>query len=100
MQNIGLFLLALWLIGQNVIQLFNWHFPYEKQVLPALALLAGISLLWPVLMFKSGKTGLSLLSIWLIAGSSLQLFHISFLYSDIVLSIIALCAGIFLIKQT
>ena len=97
MKNLGLFIMALWLIVQGILSLTKLHFPYEKLLMPAVALTAGIVILLQVIKTKIGDIGLLLLSLWLILRSSLFLFHYTFPYSDMTLAILAIVAGIFLI---
>ncbi|MGR9116412.1 MAG: hypothetical protein ACU85E_11655 [Gammaproteobacteria bacterium] len=96
MNSIGPLLLAIWLIAHSVIKLLNLKLPYSSVVLPALALSAGILLLWPVIKLKKG-IGWLLLSVWLILSASLELFHFSFWHSGVILAIISLLSGFFII---
>ena len=97
MKHSGLFLLALWLITDAVLDLTKLHFPYQKLVMPGLALSSGIVLLLSVIKSRFGDIGLLLLSIWLILHSCIKLFHVTFLYSDMTLAILAIVSGLFLI---
>lgn len=96
MRDIALFILAVWMIAQGVLALTAFHFPYEKQLLPLLALTAGIVLLMYVIKTKIANLGLLLLSLWLILRSSLYLFHYSFPYSDMVVAILGVVSGVVL----
>jgi len=96
-KNIGLLLLALWLISQSILSLTGFNFPYQKLILSVLALSAGIVLLLHLIKTKFSNIGLFLLSIWLILKSCLYLFHFSFPYSDMTVAILALVTGVFLI---
>lgn len=96
MNSSGSFLLALWLIGQSIIKLFNLKLPYSSIVLPALAISAAFFLLWPVVKLRKGL-GMMLLSVWLILGAGMELFHFSFSHSGEILAIISAFAGFFLI---
>jgi len=97
MKNLGLFILALWLIAQGVLSLTSLHFPYQKLVIPSVALTAGVVLLLFVIKTKLGDIGLFLLSLWLILRSSMFLFHLTFPYSDMTVAILGISAGFFLI---
>jgi hypothetical protein len=97
MKNSGFYLLALWLITQSILTLTTLHFPYEKIVLAAVALCAGLSLLLYMLKTKIGEIGLLLLSIWLILRSSQFLLHFTFPYIDTTIAILGITAGFFLI---
>ena len=99
MKNLGLFIMALWLIAQGVLSLTTLHFPYEKIALPAVALTAGVVLLLYVIKTKLGDIGLFLLSLWLVLRSSLFLFHFTMPYSDMILAVLAMSAGFFLIVR-
>ncbi len=99
MKNLGLFIMALWLIAQGVLSLTNLHFPYEKIALPAVALTAGVVLLLYVIKTKLGDIGLFFLSLWLVLRSGLFLFHFTMPYSDMVLAVLAMSAGFFLIVR-
>ena len=96
MKNLGLFIMALWLIAQGVLSLTKFHFPYEKIALPAVALTAGVVLLLYAIKSKLGDIGLFLLSLWLMLRSSMFLFHFTFAYSDMTLAILAISAGFFM----
>lgn len=73
MKNMGLFILALWLIIQSILTLTKLHFLYEKQILSSVALFAGVVILLDVVKIRLGNIGLMLLSLWLILRSSLLL---------------------------
>ena len=96
MKNIGISILALWLIAQSILSLTKLHFPYEKHILSSVALFAGVVILLDVVKTRLGNIGLLLLSLWLVIRSSLLLFHFSFPYSDMTVAILALVAGLFL----
>jgi len=96
-KSIGLGLLALWLISQSIISLTGFNFPYQKLLLPILALSAGIVLILYVIQRKFSDIGLFLLAIWLILRSGLYLFHFSFPYSDMTVAILGLVTAVFLI---
>jgi hypothetical protein len=97
MKNLGLFLVSLWLITDNLLRLTSLHFPYQKIIIPAVALTAGIILFLYILKIRLGDIGLFLLSLWLILRSSLFLFHITFPYSDMTVAILGISTGFFLL---
>jgi len=99
MRNIGILLLAAWLIMQSSLTLSGYHFPYQKLVLAIVALVSGGILLINVIQTKIANLGLLLLSIWLILKSSLFLFHFDFPYSNITVAILGLVTGVLLILR-
>ncbi len=96
MKQIGLLLLALWLITGGVLNLTHQHFAYEKPALAVLALVSGFFLIISVIKLRFSDIGLLLLSIWLILNSCIQLFHVTFSYSDMTVTILAIASGLFL----
>ena len=96
MKNLGLFFLALSLIIQGILHFTKLSFPYDNQIISGLALLAGVVLALHVFKRFLGNIGLFLLSLLLIIRSSLALFHFSFPYSDLLIALLGLFAGIFL----
>lgn len=93
MKNLGLLILAVWLITQGVLDLTKLHFPYDKLILSIVALVAGLVLLIYVIKTKLSDVGLLLLGVWLVLRSSLYLFHLSFPYSDMTIAIIGVVSG-------
>lgn len=94
----GLVLLAIWLIVQGLEYLLGFYFPKEQKILPAINLLAGIMLLLYAIKLKRGDVGLFLLGCWAILQSSMFLFHYSFSYSNAIVHILGIVAGVLLIS--
>lgn len=97
MRAFSLFLLSIWLIVQAILSLSGLHFPYEKIVLPSIALVSGISLLLQVLIEKLGSVGFLLLGLWLILSNLAILLNLKFPYDNLILALLSLLAGIFLL---
>jgi hypothetical protein len=89
---IGLVLLAVWLITQGLENLFEFYFPHEDKILPAINLIAGIILLLYAIKLKHGDIGLFLLGCWAFLSSS-------FFYSNIITHVLGVAAGIMLIMR-
>ncbi len=97
MRTFSLLLLSSWLIVQAILSLSNLHFPYEKIILPSIALVSGSALLLHVLIERLGNIGIILLGSWLVLSNLATLFNIKFPYDNLTLSILSLLAGIFLL---
>jgi hypothetical protein len=98
-KQIGLTLLAAWLITQGLGSLFKFYFPYGDKILPVINLSAGLFLLMYGIKLKHGDIGLFLLGIWAVLRSGLFLFNYSFPYSNTILDILGIVAGIMLIVR-
>lgn len=98
-KHIGLVLLAVWLITQGLEGFFEFYFPHENKVLPAINFTAGAILLGIAIKMKHGDIGLFLLGCWSVLNSGLFLFHYSFTYSDTITHILGVTAGLFLIMK-
>ncbi len=96
---LGLVFLAIWLIVQGLERTFEFYFPYEEKVLPAINFLAGGFLAGYCIKLKHGDIGLFLLGCWAILSSVLFLFHFSFEYSNKIVNGLSLAAGILLILK-
>ena len=74
LNNVGLVVLAIWLVAEGLVSLFHLNLPYLSLALPLVAILAGILLL---LRSRDAKMavnlGFLLLSIWLILTGLLPL---------------------------
>lgn len=97
MKQTSLWLLAAWLIIQGLEFIFKFSFPHEEKILPIINLLAGTALFLYAVKLKRGDIGLFLLGCWAVLQNTLFLFHVTFHYSGMVLSILGIVAGIFLI---
>jgi hypothetical protein len=96
---IGLVLLGLWLTVQGLERIFSFYFPHEDKILPAINFTAGLILLGYAIKWKHGDIGLFLLGCWAALRSGLFLFHYSFSYSNTILDVLGLVAGILLILR-
>jgi uncharacterized membrane protein YphA (DoxX/SURF4 family) len=94
---IGLIFLAVWLILQGLTGYFEFYVPYEEKIFPAINLIAGLILLFRSIKLKHGDVGLFLLGCWAVLDSVLFLFHYSFRYSNTIVHLLGLVAGILLI---
>lgn len=98
--NLGLLLLAIWLIVTGLLPLVNINVPGAGMILALLAVAAGILLVLPLSRAKpSASTGTFLLSIWLIVQGAMVLLRISFPQSNLVMAILAIAAGALLLLQ-
>ena len=97
-KNLGMILLAIWLIVTGLIRIFDITFPAAGTVLDLLAIAAGVVILIG-LWGKSlpSNLGTILLAIWLILTGLLSLLSLSFAGSAIVFGVLALAAGVLLL---
>ena len=106
-QNIGMVLLAIWLILSGLLPLLNISIPFSGIIMGALAIAAGILILiGPArLGRRSGSAkltlnlGMILLAIWLILTGLLLLPGVSFPSSGIILAVLAIAAGILILLR-
>ena len=98
MRNIGMILLAIWLILYGAIPLVGISIPSGDLILAILAVAAGVLILLGQrkIRFK-GNIGILLLAVWLILVGLLQLINISFPASGTVTAILAIAAGVLLL---
>ena len=99
MKNLGLQLLGIWLIAQSAIGFFKLHFTYDKVILAALALSAGIVLLADAISSRLGNIGLFMVAVWLLVNSCMFIFKLTFPASEMIMAIIAAVAGMLLILK-
>lgn len=97
MKYLGLFLLAIWLLLQGAGYLLKITFPLEGKILPGVNIAAGILLLLTILKIKHGNIGILFLGFWSVLNSSLFLFNITFNYSNIIVHVCGIVAGVLLI---
>ena len=98
MRNIGMVLLAIWLILYGVIPLVGIRIPSGDLILAILAVAAGVLILLGQRKYHiRGNLGILLLAIWLILVGLLQLINFSFPASGMVTAILAIAAGILLL---
>ncbi len=97
-KNIGVILLAVWLILRGLISLLSLSFPYLGLIMGILAIAAGI-----VLVVGGGKLGgkwaVIVLAVWLILTGLVALIDLSFSGSGILVGLLAIAAGILLLIQ-
>lgn len=99
MRSVGFILLGLWLIAEGGLTLISLHFPYDRMILAAVALSAGVVLLMNSIQSKLYDLGILFLGLWLILRSSQFLFKYSFPYSEWLLAITGIVAGLLLILR-
>jgi len=98
LKNLGLILLAIWLVIRGLFSLIDASFPGLGLVLDILAIAAGALILYAVTRKNPlGNLGRLLLSGWLILMGLLSLLSLSFAGSGTVLAVLALAAGILLL---
>ena len=106
-QNIGIVLLAIWLILTGLLPLLSVSIPYSGIIMGVLAIAAGILILiGPArLGRRSGSAklalnlGMVLLAIWLIVTGLLLLPGVSFPSSGIIMAILAIAAGVLILLR-
>ena len=95
-RSLGVILLGVWLILTGLLPLLTIAIPASGIVLSVLALAAGILiLLRPMQLTRS--LGVVLFCIWLILTGLLPLLTVAIPASDIVLSLLAIAAGILIL---
>ena len=97
MRYFGLLLLSIWLFLDSSKALFKFHFPYQQWVTPGFALVSGVVLLLYSLRNLFGNLGLSLLSIWLVLFSTMEIFRYNFPSSDMTLAVLGFVTAFFLL---
>jgi hypothetical protein len=98
MKRWGIILLSIWLILTGLLTLLSLSFAESGIVLAVLALVAGILLILGESKTKfRGSVGTLLLSIWLIAQGGLSLLNVNFTGKGIVMTVLAIAAGILLL---
>lgn len=96
--NLGLFLLAIWLVADSLVRLLNISFTGSDVILSLLALAAGVVILLGARKL-SHNLGLLVLSIWLILTGLLPLISLSFDGLSVVMALLALAAGVLLLLR-
>lgn len=98
MRNLGMLLLAIWLILTGLLPLLNLNIPSIGPILAILAIAAGVLLLLEGRKVNfSRNLGMLLLSIYLIATGLLSLLAVTFPASGTILAILAVAAGVLLL---
>lgn len=99
-KRIALTLLAAWLLLTGLLPLLNVSFAGLDLVMNLLALAAGALLLWkPGALPKGRNPGLLLLGVWLLLLGLVSLLSLSFRYSDLLLNLLAIAAGVLLLLE-
>ena len=97
-QRLGLILLAIWLIVQGLVGLFDIGFEGLGIILGILAIAAGVVLLIALTRGSIGNNnGLLLLGIWLVARGLLALFAVGVSFLETALALIAIAAGVLIV---
>ena len=106
-QNIGMVLLAIWLILTGLLPLLSISIPFGGVIMAALAIAAGILILiGPARLGRRSRStkltlnlGMILLAIWLILTGLLSLPGVSFPSSGIVMALLAIAAGVLILLR-
>lgn len=98
-KDLGMVLLAIWLILTGLLPLLNISFPASGVILAILAIAAGVLILLQGKRIRNlpSNLGVLLLSIWLIVTGLLSLLTISFPASGTILALLAIAAGILIL---
>jgi hypothetical protein len=95
MKNLGIILLAIWLIALGALALFTIGIASAGMLLAILAIAAGVFILWDLRGTRlNNNLGMLLLGIYLILWGVLPLLSISFPSSDLILYLLAIAAGV------
>ena len=105
-RNIGMVLLAIWLILTGLLPLLNVSISGIGTILAVLAIAAGVFILLPGrtgrgagLSRLADNLGMLLLAIWLIVTGLLSVLGVNFPSSGIVLAILAIAAGVLILLR-
>lgn len=97
--KIGMFLVAIWLIVTGLLPLLNVSTPLSNSILAVLAVAAGILIL-PGPRRLAKNLGMLLLGVWLIVTNLLALLNVHIpAPGNIVLALLAIAAGILIIRE-
>ena len=97
-KNLGLILLAVWLILNTLVSLFGLSFNGLDIVLAILAISAGVAIIFNLRGGSlSGSLGMILLGLWLLMKGLIPLLNFSFNGLDLVMAILALAAGVLIL---
>ncbi len=101
-KNVGLLLLAVWLVLTGLIALFGLQFANLGLLMALLALAAGVVILlesFNILKWRKVKRtlGMILLGIWLIFTGLIALTNFSFAGQGVVMGLLALAAGVLIL---
>lgn len=97
-ENPGVFILAIYLIVSGIISFVNLYVPVLSNLLPLVALSAGL-----LFLIGTGKLpkslGIILLGVWLILKGLLPFIYVPFPYFAYITDCIAIAAGIFILTR-
>jgi hypothetical protein len=97
--KLGMFLVAIWLIVTGLLPLLNVSTPLSDTILAVLAIAAGILIL-PGPRKLAKNLGMLSLGVWLIVTSLLTLLNVHIpVPGNIVLALLAIAAGILIIRE-
>lgn len=100
MSNIGMIILAIWLILWGVIPLLRIQIPSKDIIMAILSIAAGVLLLLDQRKKRViGNFGMLLVSIWLLALGIIEILRISFPAENTVMALLAIAAGILLLLK-
>lgn len=97
-ENIGSLFLSLWLIVSSLISLLNLHVPILANIIPLIAIIAGLLIL--VGKPQLPKTlGFILLGIWLVLKGLSPFLYVNIPYFSYVVDILAVAAGVLILLK-
>ena len=97
-QRLGLILLAIWLVVQGLVGLFDIGFEGLDVILVVLAMAAGAVLLIALIPGGiGGNIGLLLLGIWLVVRGLVSLLDIGIGFLGTLLALVAVAAGVLIL---
>ena len=100
MKQLGMVLLAIWLIAVGLLPLLNLNLPSQDIILGILAVAAGVLLLLEGRGRRLSKNlGILLLSIWLILTGLISLFGVDFPAAGQIMAVLAIAAGVLLLLR-
>jgi hypothetical protein len=96
--NIGLIVLAIWIVAKGIIELFRVNIPSASLFLPLLAILAGVLILLRIRESNVAvNLGLLLLSLWLILTGLIPLLNVTFPEMAFAMAVLGLAAGVLIL---
>ncbi len=96
--NIGMIVLAVWLVAEGLVSLFRISSPTVLLALPIIAIVAGVLILLRIRDSKAVvNIGFLLLSIWLILTGIVPLLNVQSAEIVLVLAVLGLAAGILIL---
>ncbi len=99
-RNLGMLVLAIWLIATGLLPLLKIKFSASDTILAILAIAAGVLLLLDVRRMNLRQNlGMLLLAIWLIATGVLVFVHVPIPAVGTILALVAIAAGVLLLLR-